>query len=131
MQGGRGQFVPLRFKDGRFLAAGTAEGPAIFWEVLSGKAVAYWRAARGCGVAVAFAPDAEPFAPQEWTGTFCLDANETAASPESGAISSGVDAKDLPALWRQLAHADAGVAYRAIWELRAQARPRLDFLTKT
>jgi len=74
---------------------------------------------------------AEPFAPQEWTGTFSFGRNETLRRPNQGRDQFWRRRQGLASPLAPTGTRGCRLAYRAIWELRAQAEAAARFLTKT
>jgi len=112
--------------NGRLLASAAADGSLKFWDALGGLEVRSVPAHNGLVYSVAFSPDGKRVATAGRDRTVKVWDTSFAAGPRPGQAPPG--AKEVEALWGDLAGADASRAYRAILTLShapAQAMPVL------
>ncbi len=121
-----GQIRSLAFsRDGRTLASGHSDSSLRLWETASGKQRASFTGHRGGIGAVTLSRDGRRIASGSWDTTILIwDATggahrDVALSPEQ-----------LQMVWRDLGDADAGRAYRALWQLALSPKQALPFLAK-
>jgi RNA polymerase sigma factor (sigma-70 family) len=106
-RGGADAFTALAFSpDGRTLASGGGDGMVRLWEVATGGERGSFRGHRGPVLCLAFAPDGDRLV-SGGEDTAGLVWNLRARGP----------APDLPALWDDLASADAAKGFQAIGKL--------------
>jgi RNA polymerase sigma factor (sigma-70 family) len=108
--------------DGRTLAAGHADGVVRFWELASGKVRREWQTQSGGILALAFSADGGLFASAGSDTTALIWPADERIKPRDWT------AKELEALWSDLAGEDAVKAYRAIGALRAVPQQSVPFL---
>lgn len=112
--------------DGKTVAAGGQY--TTVWETATGAVVAALRAGRACSAA--FAPDGKTLATGHDDGTVLLWDLRRLPGPETkdDAAKAPPVRPGVPALWEQLAGADAGAAYRAVGLLSEGPRRAVPFL---
>jgi RNA polymerase sigma factor (sigma-70 family) len=113
--------------NGKLLASGRLSGQVYLWEVLTGNEVAHVAAheARRYGTySVSFASDGKRLASGGEDGFVRLWEVRGLGQPPR-TWPAELAAKDLDALWDDLASADAAPAYQAVWALAAAPRQAL------
>lgn len=113
--------------DGRTLATAGYERSVRLWEVATGKERRRFDGHRGAIWSVAFAPDGRRLASGSADTTVLV---WDVAGLELVAQNHRLSARDLAALWVDLAGADAARAYQAILTLAAAPAEALPFLQK-
>jgi RNA polymerase sigma factor (sigma-70 family) len=111
--------------DGRALVSGHGDGSVRLWEMATRKERACFEGHRGGVRAVAISRDGRSIASgSEDTTILVWDA--TAGARPDAALS----AEQLRTLWRDLGDADAGRAYRALWQMALAPKQVLPFLAE-
>lgn len=93
------------------------------WDVVAGRRLAIWKGADADRACIALAPDGQRLATGHPDGTILLwDV------PLLTAKNQRLEAKELDALWTDLADTDAAKAWRAVWRLSDAPNDSLAFL---
>jgi WD40 repeat protein len=100
--------------DGRILACGSDGGAIRLWDVATGRERQRLAGHRGRVNRLTFAPDGRLLAS---VGDDTTALVWEVGPPEKGGAAKRLSAKELAALWGDLAAEDAAVAGRAVWEL--------------
>jgi RNA polymerase sigma factor (sigma-70 family) len=112
-------------RDGRTIVSGHGDPSVHLWEVATNKERACFMGDHGAMRAVAISRDGRSIASGSEDTTILVWNAACGARPDA-VLSS----KRLQELWRDLTEADAGRAYRAIWQLALSPRDALPFLAE-
>src|SRR5262249_51890187 len=100
--------------DGRILACGSDRGAIRLWDVATGRERQRLAGHRGRGNRLTFSPDGRLLASAGDDTTALV---WEVGPPAKGGAAERLSAKELAALWEDLAAEDAAVAGRAVWKL--------------
>jgi WD40 repeat protein len=108
--------------DGRTLALGLADRTLRLWDAFTGQEIRRYRGHQALVGTVAFAPEGRALVSGGWDGTILM------WDVTGGIAAKDRDAKDMPALWDDLAATDAVRADRAFWTLAAVRKRAIPML---
>jgi hypothetical protein len=118
----------LRFApDGRTLASGGGDHRVHRWDLAAGRELAPLAGHLGQVLCLAYSPDGTRLASGSMDAT-ALIWKQTALAPLATLYKAALTPAELEGLWADLAFADAGRAYRAIWALAGAAGQAVPFL---
>jgi RNA polymerase sigma factor (sigma-70 family) len=112
--------------DGKILALGSSDGSVRVWDPLLGKELRCFEGHRGRVNAVAFSRDGKRLVSGSTDTTVLIWDTAGLASPVAPTATVAITERE--ALWRDLAGADAGRAYRAMRTLHADGKESVRFL---
>lgn len=111
--------------DGRALVSGHEDGSVRLWEVATLKERVCFKGHRAAVCAVAISRDGRSVASGSEDTTILVWDATGGASPDAA-----LSVEQLQTLWRDLGHADAGRAYRALWQMALAPKHALPYLTE-